>query len=224
MHFLTDNDSIGEAVCKRAEALNAAAVVMAKHQRGAIAEFFLGSGAQANGGKEEQWAGCDVSRLCGASAAAAHACTVRVSACQLFSVASPLLSPHHPASLPQSPSTARTTASSRWSCSTDGSPACCSTCAPAVNRPTCLPTLQARPRGLLRRPAVVPTCWPRPPILYAHPWTAASWMPRHKQPMRPLPSALPGFPCRPPCFPLPTAARSGMHRSPHRMTTHSTPT
>lgn len=45
MHFLTDNDSIGEAICKRAEALNAAAVVMAKHQRGAIAEFFLGSGA-----------------------------------------------------------------------------------------------------------------------------------------------------------------------------------
>lgn len=44
MHFLTDNDSIGEAICKRAEALNAAAVVMAKHQRGAIAEFFLGSG------------------------------------------------------------------------------------------------------------------------------------------------------------------------------------
>ncbi len=46
VHFLTDNDSIGEAICKRAEALNAAAVVMAKHQRGAIAEFFLGSGAQ----------------------------------------------------------------------------------------------------------------------------------------------------------------------------------
>ena len=45
VHFLTDNDSIGEAVCKRAEALSAAAVVMAKHQRGAIAEFFLGSGA-----------------------------------------------------------------------------------------------------------------------------------------------------------------------------------
>jgi nucleotide-binding universal stress UspA family protein len=44
VHFLTDNDSIGEAICKRAEALNAAAVVMAKHQRGAIAEFFLGSG------------------------------------------------------------------------------------------------------------------------------------------------------------------------------------
>lgn len=43
VHFLTDNDSIGEAVCKRAEALSAAAVVMAKHQRGAIAEFFLGS-------------------------------------------------------------------------------------------------------------------------------------------------------------------------------------
>lgn len=43
MHFLTDNDSIGEAICKRGEALGAAAVIMAKHQRGAIAEFFLGS-------------------------------------------------------------------------------------------------------------------------------------------------------------------------------------
>ena len=46
MHYLNDNDSIGEAVCKRAEALNAAAVVMAKHQRGKVAEFFLGSGEQ----------------------------------------------------------------------------------------------------------------------------------------------------------------------------------
>lgn len=43
VHFLTDNDSIGEAVVKRADALKAAAVVMAKHQRGAISEFFLGS-------------------------------------------------------------------------------------------------------------------------------------------------------------------------------------
>lgn len=43
VHFLTDNDSIGEAICKRGEALGAAAVIMAKHQRGAIAEFFLGS-------------------------------------------------------------------------------------------------------------------------------------------------------------------------------------
>lgn len=43
VHFLTDADSIGEAICKRAAALNAAAVCMAKHQRGAISEFFLGS-------------------------------------------------------------------------------------------------------------------------------------------------------------------------------------
>jgi nucleotide-binding universal stress UspA family protein len=43
VHFLTDADSIGEAICKRADALNAAAVCMAKHQRGAISEFFLGS-------------------------------------------------------------------------------------------------------------------------------------------------------------------------------------
>lgn len=43
VHFLTDNDSIGEAICKRAEVLKAAAVVLAKHQRGRISEFFLGS-------------------------------------------------------------------------------------------------------------------------------------------------------------------------------------
>lgn len=43
VHFLTDADSIGEAICKRAEALNAGAVLLAKHQRGAISEFFLGS-------------------------------------------------------------------------------------------------------------------------------------------------------------------------------------
>ena len=43
VHFLTDNDSIGEAITKRAEALKAAAVVVAKHQRGKISEFFLGS-------------------------------------------------------------------------------------------------------------------------------------------------------------------------------------
>lgn len=43
VHFLTDASSIGEAVCKRAAALNAAAVCMAKHQRGSISEFFLGS-------------------------------------------------------------------------------------------------------------------------------------------------------------------------------------
>jgi len=43
VHFLTDADSIGEAICKRADALKAAAVCMAKHQRGAISEFFMGS-------------------------------------------------------------------------------------------------------------------------------------------------------------------------------------
>jgi nucleotide-binding universal stress UspA family protein len=43
VHFLTDADSIGEAVCRRAAALRPAAVCMAKHQRGRISEFFLGS-------------------------------------------------------------------------------------------------------------------------------------------------------------------------------------
>lgn len=46
VHFLTDNDSIGEAICKRSEALNANAVAMAKHQRGKISEMFLGSAAK----------------------------------------------------------------------------------------------------------------------------------------------------------------------------------
>lgn len=43
VHYLTDRESIGEALCKRADALNAAALCMAKHNRGAINEFFLGS-------------------------------------------------------------------------------------------------------------------------------------------------------------------------------------
>jgi len=43
VRFSTDNDSIGEVLCKRAQALNAVAVVMASHNKGAIKEFFLGS-------------------------------------------------------------------------------------------------------------------------------------------------------------------------------------
>ncbi len=42
VHYLMDNDSVGDAVCQRADALDAAAVVLAKHQRGRISEFFLG--------------------------------------------------------------------------------------------------------------------------------------------------------------------------------------
>lgn len=38
-----DNDSIGAVICKRAEQLNASAVVLAKHNKGAIKEFFVGS-------------------------------------------------------------------------------------------------------------------------------------------------------------------------------------
>lgn len=37
-----DCDSIGELVCKRAEKLNAAMLIMAKHRRGAVKEFFIG--------------------------------------------------------------------------------------------------------------------------------------------------------------------------------------
>jgi hypothetical protein len=43
VRFATDNDSIGAVICRRAEQLNAAAVVMAKHNKGAIREFFVGS-------------------------------------------------------------------------------------------------------------------------------------------------------------------------------------
>lgn len=38
-----DNDTIGALVCKHAEQLNAAVVVMAKHTRTAVKEFFVGS-------------------------------------------------------------------------------------------------------------------------------------------------------------------------------------
>ncbi|WIA13620.1 hypothetical protein OEZ86_006880 [Tetradesmus obliquus] len=38
-----DNDSIGALVCRRAEGIDAVAVVMAKHSRGTIKEFFIGS-------------------------------------------------------------------------------------------------------------------------------------------------------------------------------------
>lgn len=43
MRFLTDNDSIGEAICKRASNINAAVIVIASHNKGVIKEFFLGS-------------------------------------------------------------------------------------------------------------------------------------------------------------------------------------
>ncbi|KAF6258369.1 hypothetical protein COO60DRAFT_1126475 [Scenedesmus sp. NREL 46B-D3] len=38
-----DKDSIGALVCQRAEQVEAVAVVMAKHSRGPIKEFFIGS-------------------------------------------------------------------------------------------------------------------------------------------------------------------------------------
>jgi nucleotide-binding universal stress UspA family protein len=38
-----DSDSVGSLVCKRAEQLNAVAVVLAKHNKGSIQEFFVGS-------------------------------------------------------------------------------------------------------------------------------------------------------------------------------------
>jgi nucleotide-binding universal stress UspA family protein len=43
VHFLTDTQSVGEAICSRAEGLHAFAIAMAKHNRGKIASFFLGS-------------------------------------------------------------------------------------------------------------------------------------------------------------------------------------
>ena len=41
MRFSTDNDSIGEVLCKRAQALNACAVVMASHNRVRCVMVFL---------------------------------------------------------------------------------------------------------------------------------------------------------------------------------------
>eukprot|EP00878_Enallax_costatus_P032108 GHUV01035209.1.p1 GENE.GHUV01035209.1~~GHUV01035209.1.p1 ORF type:complete len:149 (-),score=21.80 GHUV01035209.1:55-501(-) len=38
-----DNDSIGALVCRRAEQMEAVVVLMAKHSRGPIKEFFIGS-------------------------------------------------------------------------------------------------------------------------------------------------------------------------------------
>jgi hypothetical protein len=38
-----DNETIGSIICKRAENMQAGIVVLAKHTRGAIKEFFVGS-------------------------------------------------------------------------------------------------------------------------------------------------------------------------------------
>lgn len=37
-----DCDSIGDLLCKRADKLNAAVLLMAKHKRAALKEFFIG--------------------------------------------------------------------------------------------------------------------------------------------------------------------------------------
>jgi nucleotide-binding universal stress UspA family protein len=38
-----DNDSIGHVICQKAKQLEPAAVVLAKHSRGRVQEFFVGS-------------------------------------------------------------------------------------------------------------------------------------------------------------------------------------
>eukprot|EP00798_Chlamydomonas_sp_ICE-L_P021503 gene21503-28484_t len=43
VRFGTDADSVGTVICERADQLNAGLVVMAKHNKGAIKEFFIGS-------------------------------------------------------------------------------------------------------------------------------------------------------------------------------------
>ncbi|GIL49589.1 hypothetical protein Vafri_5924 [Volvox africanus] len=43
VRFATDNESIGAVICRRAEQLQASCVVMAKHNKGAVKEFFVGS-------------------------------------------------------------------------------------------------------------------------------------------------------------------------------------
>lgn len=46
IHYLTDSQSIGEAICTRAENLNAAVVAMAKHSRGKVSTFVFGSSSR----------------------------------------------------------------------------------------------------------------------------------------------------------------------------------
>jgi nucleotide-binding universal stress UspA family protein len=41
-----DTESVGHVLCKKAEELDAAAIVMACHSKGRVAEFFLGSVTQ----------------------------------------------------------------------------------------------------------------------------------------------------------------------------------
>lgn len=41
--FETDSDSIGTALCKKAEELNAAVLVVARHDKSKLQQFFLGS-------------------------------------------------------------------------------------------------------------------------------------------------------------------------------------
>ncbi len=50
VRFATDNESIGAIICKRAEQLQASAVVMAKHNKGAIK---VGRGGGRAGGARE---------------------------------------------------------------------------------------------------------------------------------------------------------------------------
>jgi structural maintenance of chromosome 2 len=44
-----DNDSIGALLCRRAEQLDAAVLLMAKHNRGPVKEFFIGRWGGAEG-------------------------------------------------------------------------------------------------------------------------------------------------------------------------------
>jgi structural maintenance of chromosome 2 len=43
VHFQTDAESVGEVLCARAKDLNAVALVMASHNKGAVQRFFMGS-------------------------------------------------------------------------------------------------------------------------------------------------------------------------------------
>lgn len=52
-----DCDSIGELLCRRADKLNAAVLLMAKHKRGAVKEFFIGRWADCRPMLDAQQAG-----------------------------------------------------------------------------------------------------------------------------------------------------------------------
>ena len=66
----TDSDSVGSAICERASKLGAALVVLSKHNKGALKEFFVGS-------VTNYCESIDIMGFTGAGAWAVIACAIR---------------------------------------------------------------------------------------------------------------------------------------------------